>query len=824
MTTGTNGGANDRADRTSDRSDGTENGAVDVAEDGVYHSVCAPNCRGRCPLRVTVSDGRVRNVEPLVPENPEYTRACTLGLSHVQRVDAGNRLTRPLKRADWSPAAPNPAGRGADAEFEAISWDEALSLVAGTMESVAAEHGPESVYFENGSGDHGTAGEHQARLAALFGGTTKRWSIDVNVGQGFRRVAGEGWFNVRTNADTDLVNASTLVVWGGDVFQSRLQHDASKLLDAVEGGTRLAVVDPMYTTTAAKADRWLPVAAGKDVDLALGMIHVVLHEGRYDEEFLRKRTLAPALVCEDGSLLRAGDVFEDGGDGPVAIDERTGEPTILEPETGGPYALFADREGDHLEVAGHGVRTGLDHVREAAADHSPETIAERVNVPAETIRTVARWLAAEEPGGIVTGLGVDRYVYGHVFGQAVAVLLALTGDFGRHGSFQGGLFAGAYPDFGDYAAPPEAPGATGLWQTEILRALETGEPHPLKAMYAQESNFVANQLPDRQRWLDAIETLDLVAVADMHPTPTVQHADVVLPAAHWFEKEDVVGGATHPHVMHRERVRDPLGESRSDHWIISNLAERLGHGDRFRSDKSAELREMLRADEHVDYETLRKQGTVEKPTPEVRFQGAFDTPTGRLEIYDPDAPTADPEHTPSASGSESVSLDVPRPLESRTDDDWPGADEYPLVFVQKHSRWRIHSQFESLPWLREHDPEPRLDLNPADAADRGIEDGDLVRAFNDRGEMVLRANVSEGIQPGLVNTDQGWWARDYVAGHHNDLTHAETSDVTKNFAFYDVRVEVEPATDVEATTDGPARGWRPGDDDRSGDASGGDSR
>jgi molybdopterin-containing oxidoreductase family molybdopterin binding subunit len=268
-------------------------------------------------------------------------------------------------------------------------------------------------------------------------------------------------------------------------------------------------------------------------------------------------------------------------------------------------------------------------------------------------------------------------------------------------------------------------------------------------------------------------------------------------------------------------VLDPLGESRSDHWIVSNLAERLGHGDRFRSDKSAELREMLRADEHVEYETLREQGTVEKPTPEVRFQGAFDTPTGRLEIYDPDAPRADLEHTPSASESESVSLEVPKPLESRTDDDWPGAGEYPLTFIQKHSRWRIHSQFESLPWLREHDPEPQLDLNPADAAARGIEDGDLVRAYNDRGEMVLRANVSEGIQPGLVNTDQGWWGRDYVAGHHNDLTHAETSDVTKNFAFYDVRVEVEPAPDVETGTNAPIRGWRPGDDGGGSGVSGG---
>ncbi len=71
---------------------------------------------------------------------------------------------------------------------------------------------------------------------------------------------------------------------------------------------------------------------------------------------------------------------------------------------------------------------------------------------------------------------------------------------------------------------------------------------------------------------------------------------------------------------------------------------------------------------------------------------------------------------------------------------------------------------------------------------------------NDRGEMVVRAKVNEAVKPGLVNTDQGWWTDDYVKGHHNDLTHDEVSDVGKTFAFYDVRVEVEPAAaDVDTS-------------------------
>jgi molybdopterin-containing oxidoreductase family molybdopterin binding subunit len=768
-----------------------------AGEDEVLPSSCAPNCRGRCPVEVHVRNGRVVKVEPGIPENEQYKRACTLGISQPQRIYNPTRVKYPMKRVGWSPDDPNVSGRGEDAEFERISWDEALSHIAQQMEEAREEYGSESVYFESGSGDYGTASTHQARLSSLFGGTQMDWSIDINVGQGFRRVSGAGWFNVPTNQASDLKNANTIIAWGGDIFASRLQPDASKLLDTIESGGKLVVVDPVYTGTAAKADLWLPVKPGKDPQLALGMIHTVLSGELYDAEFLRKRTLGPALVGDDGTLLRAKDVIADSdADKPVAINEATGQPEVLEPETGGPYALSGE-----YEVGGTTGRVALDFIREEAAKYAPEDIAETVGVKAENIRTAARWLATRGPGGVVPGLGVDRYKYGHIFGQAYGVLTALTGDYGRSGSFQGGYFGGTGASFGDYGAPEDGVGTTSLRQTKILTAMESGDPHQLKVMYVQESNFVANQLPDRKRWMKATDNLDLIAVADMHHTPTAQAADIILPAAHWFEKEDVVSPYTHPHVMFRTKAHDPLWEAKSDYWILSHLAERLGYGDHFHDDKPTALKSMLEADDHLDYETLKSQGTIEKPTPEVYYTDEFDTGTGRLEIYDEDAPT-----------EKDVSLEVPRPVESRTADDWETADEYPMTFMQKHSKWRIHSSFEYQPWLREINPEPQLDINPKDAKRRGIEDGDYVRVFNDRGEMVVRAKVNDAIQPGLVNTDQGWWARDYVRGHHNNLTHTDVSPVTGNFAFYDVRVEVEPA-DVDASKYdemAPAGAARPG--------------
>jgi anaerobic dimethyl sulfoxide reductase subunit A len=750
-------------------------------ENTVLHGYCSPNCRGKCQMDVYVRDGQIQKVEPKVPENEDYKRSCTLGLSHTQRAYNPTRLKYPMKRTDWEPNNPNPQGRGEDADFEQIEWNEALDYVANEMKRVRKEYAPESVYFELGSGGAGINGTIYSRLAGLFGGTMKSWSIDINVGLGFRRITGAGYFNTPTNQATDIENANTIVIWGGNIFESRFQQDASKVLNAKENGAKIVVIDPAYTATTEKADLWLPVKPGKDGHLAMAMIYTAIEEDLIDEEFLRERTLGPALVRKDnGNLLKAGDVFEDGDDEtPVAFDEEAGEAVPLNPETYGEYALFGD-----FEINGIPVTTGLTEVKNGAEDYAPEDVSKTVGVNADNIRKTVRWLANRGPGGIMTGLGVDRYVYGHIFGQAYAILLALVGQFGESGCVTGGITQGAsYAS--DYGSVEDAPGARYLQQKGILSALEGDDEHPIKAMYAQSSNFIANQMPNRQRWIDALENLDLVAVADIQHTPNVQHADIVLPASHWFEREDIAGSWTHPHIRYREQAHEPLWESKSDHWMLVRLAERLGYGEYFNRDREETLRTILEEEDRFTLDQLREQGTVHiEEAPEVIWQGEFNTPSGRLELYDEDAPN-----------EKGTSLEVPVPMQSRTREDYPTADKYPLMFNQKHSRYRIHSQFGRMPWLRRVNHEPMLDIHPKDAKARGIDDGDYVRVYNDRGEVVVKAKYNEGYRPGMVNVNQGWWSDDYVKGHHNNLTHLDVSNAIENFAFYDVRVEVEPAPD-----------------------------
>ncbi|MDL0124757.1 molybdopterin-dependent oxidoreductase [Halobacterium salinarum] len=776
-----------------------------LGEDQVVKTACSPNCRGKCTLRAFVRDGQIKKVQPNIPADERYKRGCLLGLSHTQRVYNSTRLKYPMQRSSWSLKDPQPTKRGNEAEFERISWDEALEKIAQKMTTIRDQYSPKSVYFETGSGDSGLSGPMQSQLSDLFGGTQKSWSIDINTGLGFRRVTGSGLFNAETNFGEDWQNANTVIVWGSDIFASNLQQDASILLDAIESGAKLVVVDPVYTGTASKADLWLPIRPGKDAHVAMSMIHTVLDQELYDSSFLRKRTLGPALVNENtGDLVKTADVFPDGdAETPVAIDAETNEPVPLLPETYGNYALFG-----RYTTNGVNTHTGLTALERKAAEYPAEAVAERAGLQATDIRTAVQWLATRGPGGIASGYGPDRYKYGHVFGQAYATLLSLTGDYGRHGTIHASHPSGSGYNPGDFfEVGDSAPGTTSLKQSDIITAMESGDPYQIKMMYSQASNFLANQMPNRKRWLDAADNLDLIAVADMHHTPTVQHADIVLPANHWFTREDIISGSNHPHVNYRQPVHEPLWEAKDDYWIIVQLAKRLGYGDEFVHDKTEAIKRIVANDDRIDYDRLVEQGTVHIDDDPVLYKGEFDTPTGRLEIYDEDAPTEDGDDIDGE-----VSLEVPDPIESRTDDDGDYRDEYPLMFMQKHSKWRIHSQYEYQPWVREINEQPQLDINPKTAKRRGIEDGDYVRVFNDRGQMIVRAKYNDAIRPEIVNTDQGWWERDYIKGHHNNLTHMDICNATGNFAFYDTAVEVEPAPedlDTSKYTESNPRGSTP---------------
>ena len=99
------------------------------------------------------------------------------------------------------------------------------------------------------------------------------------------------------------------------------------------------------------------------------------------------------------------------------------------------------------------------------------------------------------------------------------------------------------------------------------------------------------------------------------------------------------------------------------------------------------------------------------------------------------------------------------------------SEKYPLICLSTHTKWRYHTCFQNSRWLRELNPEPELEINPKDARDRGLQDGEVALIYNDRGRCKAKAKVTEGMRPGVVNIEQGWWMENFIEGSHQSLTH-----------------------------------------------------
>jgi anaerobic dimethyl sulfoxide reductase subunit A len=240
-------------------------------------------------------------------------------------------------------------------------------------------------------------------------------------------------------------------------------------------------------------------------------------------------------------------------------------------------------------------------------------------------------------------------------------------------------------------------------------------------------------------------------------TPTAKFADILLPTNSFLERNDLTTGGIGPFYGYMNKAIDSLDESKSQYEIAVELAARLGVTDF--GDKTEEewLREIVAGCKDIpDYDTFKKNGIhkVKFDQPYVSFQeqindpvnNQFPTPSGKIEIYSQQlADMNNPKVPP-----------IPKYIEAWESRNDPLAEKYPLQVVTTHTRRRAHTQFDNVPWLRELDPQA-VSINTTDAEARGIKDGDMVRVFNDRGEMIIPARVTGRIMPGVVDIPQGAW-------------------------------------------------------------------
>lgn len=751
--------------------------------------MCSGNCQSRCRLFVHVRDGKAVKTSMAPFPDERYNRVCLRGLSHVQRIYDPNRLKYPMKRV----------GERGEGKFERISWDEAIDTIVTKFKAYQDEFGQQSVAFSavSGSDAYYNGAFSSYRLANTMHATQTEHSLDMSDTHGLGRCLGTGNTWNQSNDRADLVNAKTILIWAANITDSH-PHDWRFVVEAQKKGAKIVVIDPRYTTCASKADQWISIRPGSDPALALAMAQVIISEKLYDEAYLSNHTVAPFLVREDTQrFLRQSDLTG------ITPEKRAPDPYIVWDSIAGEGKVLdqvqqPSMEGS-FEVSGIKVTTAFSLLKETMAPYTPDHAGQLCEVEPEIIQELARLYAVNKPGSIYSGF--IQYDNGVQTGHAWGILAALTGNIGKPGASVGHIGrAGHDINFAKLFFPEGRPNSKlipWVYLKEVLKSGEfRGKPHPIKAMYIYASNVVCNATNQNEIVNTIFPAMDFIVVADMVETDTTKYADIVLPVCHWFEMIDIVQGPFHPYTAISEKALEPAYESKSNMDIYRLIADGMGLGQFFDYTDAEFIRMLLDHDtarkEGLTWEQLEKEKVIQTlPTCWVNWEdNKFWTRSKRLEFY-----VEDPKPRLNCG----VEIDKSRehlpvfepPIEAWPDN--PLFKKYPLVYHTVRQRWRLHTQWFGTPWLRDLDPEPMVSINPKDAQERDIEDGDIVEVFNDRGHAVLKAKLSEAQRPGMVSVPKGWQRDQFIAGSYQELTTDYLNTTSYNQCFYDVLCQVRKA-------------------------------
>jgi len=724
-----------------------------------------------------IQDGRITRLEtddrPDALEAPQL-RACPRGRAYLRRQYHPDRLQYPMKRS----------GKRGEGKFERISWDEALETVAGEMQRIKATYRNSALFIPYGTGGYSQVNGSQTarRLMNLFGGCLGTYN---SYSWGAINVATPTVYGTRVtgNQRQDWLNSKYILMWGWNPAEMRDGTNSDYFVKlARQNGARVVCIDPRMSMSAvALADEWIPIRPGTDAAMMSAMAHVIIQEGLYDSDFVKSHCLG-----------FDNDQMPPGAEGVESYKE---------------YIL--------------GIRDGI--------PKTPEWAEAITSVPRETITRIAREYASIKPGVLYQGYGMQRRAYGEQVVRAGCALAAITGNVGIPGGWASGISLPA-PDGGPlWNAFPSEKNPQGisipvfLWTEAVLRGAEmTAEmgvvgadrlEQNIKLIYAIASNALINQHADTNRTAEILEDEDLVefiVVQDQFITPTGRFADILLPACTQFETWGLEDGWKFgEEVILMPKLVEPLGESKSDYRICDELAVRLGIGEAYSQgrDEREWVEWIIEHYREVRFPEIPALDEFETSNTGV-YGTPIDEPVVALANFRAD-PQAHPLNTPSEKieiFSQSL-FDMNRPDEipavPKYIQEWespfgPEAQDYPLQAIGHHYMARVHSTHANNDWLNEAFPQ-RAFINPLDAEERGIADGDLVRVYNQRGEVVLPCRVTPRIMPGVVNIPQGaWWAPDKDGvdrgGNVNTLTSQRWTPLAFGTAQHTIMVEMKKET------------------------------
>jgi thiosulfate reductase/polysulfide reductase chain A len=694
-------------------------------------------CRASCGQEITVEDGKAIDLTG-VDGHPKASGGegregtlCSKGMAQLNKTYNPNRIREPHIREDG--------------DLRAASWDEALEFAATRLEEFREEHGSEKLLRYQGYplAKHPW---HDLVFKHLYG-------APIKVG---RKTTCHGpfsdswaWMSGYGREWPDWQNSEYIIAWGRNVMECfRGQWEPKGVLDAQEeNDATLVCIDPRYTKTAEKADRWLPIEPRTDGALALAMGHVIVEEGLYDEAFVANWTHGFQSYKE-------------------AVADKTpewaAEITDIDAATIREIAIgFAKAAPQAVAFPWTGIAYQSNGFKNAQNIHALNGLVGNIDAPGGT----RQW---------TSGFGLDD--------PHEKEGIDVPSNYEDKPT----------PEYDDY---PFQRHVRNLSHNLVPQAVEKGDIKGFVNNWSQPPKS-----GNTRAWFEALESMDLVITVDAFWTGVSKRADVVFPGASQLEQPFMKSGgdssySTNGWITASKAAVDPVGNCKPDYELYKSLAQELGWGEYFPWESGADYYDSQLDAIGLSFDELAEQSyEIVSEFPYRQYEdGGFDTVNGKfnfdLDVKDAYAALADDIGVSTA------------PEWHPPDDEHFGettSGEYPLLFtdlmVEQFSRGHCQALSQSLEAYADRfghaDEDYRgnyLHINPEDAAARGIEDGDWVTVQSADDEIELMANLWEGIRPGWVGTENGFG----VGSAHPD-------DAGANSMILNKERHVEPTTGMTA--------------------------
>ncbi len=661
---------------------------VDVtpAPEQRVESTC-PYCGVGCLLTYHVRDGRITRAEGRNgPSNQE--RLCVKGRYGFDYIYHPGRLTRPLiRRPSVAKTAELIEPENMLEVFREASWDEALEVAVSGLKNIRDQHGGKGLAgFGSAKGSNEEAYLFQKLVRTGFGTNNVDHCTRLCHASSVAALLEGIGSGAVSNQVADVSKAEVIIIIGS---KPTVNHPvaATFMKNAVLAGTKLIVMDPYRSDLYRHATHFLQFRPGTDVPMLNALMHTIIEEGLQDDEFIRTRT------------------------------------------------------------------EGYEALKQCVAEYSPETVSPLCGISAQELREVARLYATSKGSMIFWGMGISQHTHGTDNARCLIALSLLTGQIGRDGTglhplrgqnnVQGasdvGLIPMTLPGYQRVDVPDARLNFEKLWDSplddkpgltvvEIMHAIHDGE---IRGMYIEGENPAMSD-PNLNHARAALAKLEHLVVQDIFFTETAGFADVILPASAFPEKTGTFTNTDRRVQLGRQAV-DPPGEARQDLWIIQQIARGLGLPWNYDGPKDVfeEIRKAVPDMAGMTWQRLESEDSLTYPL---------------LKEGDPGTPTIFSERFPTANALGKFVPAQYNPAAELPD------DEYPLIFTtgRQLEHWHTGSMTRRASILNQIEPEPVVNVNPADIDRYRLEVGGMISLESRRGSLNARLRSDAGVQPGTL--------------------------------------------------------------------------